>query len=277
MNFFCVLLSLLFVVGLGISDSSAADSAVTVEAAGEAAGSDLESPREVCERAKAEAQRAAIEQAVGTFINSHTLVTNGQLADDLIFARVRGAIERLEVIRQERGSAAHSCRMLIKATVSPAYPSEQVGLSIKAALSRSSVKDGDEITITSQVNLDSHLYLFVIAADNSVTQLLPNGEITANAMQAGKPYVFPPDDSSIRLKVALLPQYKKTGAEEKVKIIATRNPEPLLEKGFREGFAVYDSNSTGLVSDLLRRLNQLDPADWGEATLVYGIAPKALP
>ncbi len=54
-------------------------------------------------------------------------------------------------------------------------------------------------------------------------------------------------------------------------LIATRKPEPLLEKGFREGFAVYDAKSTGLASDLLRRLNQLDPADWGETTLVYEI------
>ena len=252
----------------------AAEKTVTVVVTGEASGNDLESPREVCERAKADAQRTAIEQAVGTFIKSHTLVSNGQLAEDLIFARVRGAIERLELLSQERGATEHSCRMKVRATVKPLYPAHQEGITIKAALSRSSVKEGEEISITTQVNRDSHLYIFVIGADNSVTQLLPNNEITANSIPAGQPYLFPPSESAIRLKAALLPQFRKTGATEKVKIIATRRPEPLLEKGFQEGFAVYDAKSTGLVSDLLRRLNQLDPADWGETTLVYEILPQ---
>ncbi len=251
----------------------AANQPVTVEAAGEAVGSDLESPRELCERAKADAQRAAIEQAVGTFISSHTLISNGQLADDLIFARVRGAIEQLEILKQERGSVDHSCRVRIRASIRPVYPTAQDAVSIKAALSRSSVKDGDEISVTMQVNRDSYLYIFVISADNSVTQLLPNSEITTNITKAGQLYLFPPSESSIRLKTSLLPQFITTGATEKMKIIATSKPEQLLEKGFQEGFAVYDAKSTGLVSDLLRRLNQLDPADWGETTLVYTIAP----
>ena len=42
-----------------------------------------------------------------------------------------------------------------------------------------------------------------------------------------------------------------TGAEERIKIIATKKEEPLLHGGFKEGFKVYDGKSTGLVSDLL--------------------------
>ncbi|NJD37299.1 MAG: hypothetical protein FIA89_03095 [Geobacter sp.] len=71
-----------------------------------------------------------------------------------------------------------------------------------------------------------------------------------------------------------MPEFKRTGAEEKIKIIATKKEEPLLHGGFREGFKVYDGKSTGLVSDLLKRLAQLDTADWGETTLVYRIVPK---
>jgi hypothetical protein len=36
-------------------------------------------------------------------------------------------------------------------------------------------------------------------------------------------------------------------------------------------FKVYDSKSTGMISDLVKRLNQLEPADWAEATAVYTI------
>ena len=42
--------------------------------------------------------------------------------------------------------------------------------------------------------------------------------------------------------------------------------------GFQEGmFKVYDAKSTGMISDLVKRLNQLEPADWAEAAAVYRI------
>jgi Domain of unknown function (DUF4384) len=252
----------------------AADKPVTIEVAGEAAGSDLESPREVCDRAKAEAQRNALEMAIGTFVRSHTIVTNGQLAEDLIHTGVRGKIERLEVLKQERTPADNGCRVHIRAVVQPVYPDAHNSIQVKLAMTRTAVQEGDEIGIQYQVNRDSHVYLFVISADNSVTQLLPNSRIPVNRAVAHQQYLFPPVDSGIRLKAALLPGFRKSGAEERIKIIATSHPEPLLEKGFQEGFAVYDAHSTGLISDLLKRLNQLEPADWGEATVGYSIGPR---
>ena len=35
------------------------------------------------------------------FIRSHTLVSNSQLAEDLIYASARGKIEKVEVIRKD--------------------------------------------------------------------------------------------------------------------------------------------------------------------------------
>jgi hypothetical protein len=34
---------------------------------------------------------------------------------------------------------------------------------------------------------------------------------------------------------------------------------------------VYDARSTGLVSELVKRLSQLEPAEWTEATAIYRI------
>jgi len=46
----------------------------------------------------------------------------------------------------------------------------------------------------------------------------------------------------------------------------------LLPLGFREGvFQVYDAASTGMINHLVRRLNQIDPADWTEASAVFVI------
>jgi len=253
---------------------AAAETAVTVETAGEAIGSDLESPRELCDRAKNAAQRSALEMAVGTFVRSHTIVTNGQLAEDLIHTGVRGRIERLDVQKQERLAVENGCRVWIKAVISPVYPDVRSSIHVKAALNRTDLKEGDEIAIQYQVSRDSHVYLFVISADNSVTQLLPNKSMRENRSAAQRQYLFPPNNSGMSLKAALQKETLKTGATERIKIIATRQPEPLLESGFQEGFAVYDARSTGLMSDLLKRLSQLEPADWGETTLEYTITPR---
>lgn len=250
---------------------AAVEPPLLVEAIGEAAGSDLESPREVCSRARAEAQRSAIEQAVGTFVRSHTIVSNSQLADDLILTQVRGRIERLELVQEERTLAG--CRVRVTALVRPVYPNSADAIQIKAALTRAELRAGDELGIQYQANREGYVYLFVIAADGSVTQLLPNNQLRDNRIRPGESQLFPPLGSGIRLKAQLQQATKATGTEERVKIIVTRQPEPLLERGFQEGFAVYDAASTALVSDLLKRLTQLDPTDWGEMTLEYRIAP----
>jgi hypothetical protein len=72
------------------------------------------------------------------------------------------------------------------------------------------------------------------------------------------------------MKAMFLPNHKRASAEEKIKIIATRQKEALLPIGFKEGmFQAYDAKSTGMMSDLVRRLNQIEPTDWTEATAVY--------
>jgi hypothetical protein len=257
------------------SHSIAAEKPITIEVTGESIGSDLEAPRELFERAKADAQRIAVEQAVGTFVRAHTIVSNGQLAEELIHARVRGRIERLDVLNQERDKLDPNHYLVtIRATVIPAYADKAVGIVITAALSRTELKVGDDVQLQYRVSRDSHVYIFVIGADNSVTQLLPNAEIPENQAKAGRIYNFPPAGSSIRLTSQLLPEFRNKGAEERIKIIATKKEEPLLHGGFKEGFKVYDGKSTGLVSDLLKRLTQLEPADWGETTLMYRIDPK---
>jgi hypothetical protein len=37
------------------------------------------------------------------------------------------------------------------------------------------------------------------------------------------------------------------------------------------GRDVYDAKSTGMISDLVKKLNQLEPTDWTEAMAVYKI------
>jgi hypothetical protein len=251
------------------------DAPVWVEAAGEALGSEYDPPKEVMDRARNEAKRKAIEEAVGTFIRSHTLVSNGQLAEEMTYARVRGSIEQVRTLSEERDrNDPNLYRVRLAALVKPVMPEGGEGIRIKLALSRERLKEGEEVRILYQTNADCYVYIFSVAADNSVTLLFPNSVYRDNFVKADVGRTFPPDDSPMKLRAASLPGMKGRASQEKVKIIASRQREILLERGFQEGmFQVYDARATGLVGDLARKLNQLDPANWGEAMAVYAIEP----
>ncbi|MBC8198615.1 MAG: DUF4384 domain-containing protein [Desulfobacteraceae bacterium] len=253
--------------------SSGADKALWVEATGEALQSDIDTLKEVKERAKRDAQSKVVEKAVGVFIKSHTLVSNFQIADDLVYAAVRGKIEKLEIISEGWDDKDRNLyRVKLKALVDPVYPEKGQGISLKLALSKSVLKEGEETKVLYQSNRDCYVYIFSIATDGSVTLLLPNATNKDNHLVLDKAYEFPPAGSPIKLEAMFLPDFKGAFAEERIKVIATRKQEPIVPLGFQEGmFKVYDANSTGMISDLVKKLNQLEPIDWTEATVVYKI------
>lgn len=250
---------------------AAAEKPLWITAEGESLQGEFDTLKEVKERARRSAQSRAVEMAVGTFIKSHTLVSNSQVAEDLIYAAVRGKIIKENIIASGWDEKERTLyRVKIKALVEPVYPEKGEGLSAKISLSKTDLREGDEVQIFYRVSKDSYVYIFSVAADGSVTLLLPNSNIQDNRAIAGTTYQFPPSDGKINLKAMFLPDYKKNFAEERIKIIATREKEDLLPLGFREGiFQVYDSKSTSMISDLVKRIIQIDPTDWAESTATY--------
>ena len=263
---------LLFAIALFLIPAGAlADRPVWVTAEGESYQGEMDTPKEVRERAKRDAEIKAVEKAVGTFIKSHTLVSNSQLAEDLIYAAVRGKITKLEIVSSDWDAKARNLyRVSIRALVEPVYPERGEGLAVKLSLSKTELREGDEVRIFYQVSRDAHVYIFSIASDGSVTLLFPNSHAPDNFIKAGKPHQFPPAEGGIRLKAMFLPGFKDLSAEERIKIIATRQKEELLPLGFREGvFQAYDARSTGMINDLVKRLTTIEPTDWAEATAGY--------
>ncbi len=249
---------------------------VWIEAMGEAAGSEFDPPKEVMERARNEAKRKAVEQAVGSFVRSQAVVANNELAEEFTYARVRGKIDKVQIIREERDkNDPNLYRAWIKALIRPVYPQDGEGITIKLDLSKSALQEGEEVSILYQTSTDCYIHIFSIGADNSVTLLFPNSLERDNFVKGNSGRIFPPESFPFKLRAQSLPAAKGQRSQEKVKIIATRQKEILLERGFSEGmFKVIDARSTGLVGDLARKLNQLEPADWGEAIIVYTIEPR---
>lgn len=244
-----------------------------VEAAGESFLGEIDTPKEVMERAKRNAESSAVEKAVGVFIKANTLVSNSQISEDLIYASVRGRIIKSEIVKSGWDNKDRNLyKVEIKALVDPIYPARGEDFSIRLSLSKANLKDGEPVEIFYQSSIDSYVYLFCIAADGSVTLLFPNSIKKDNRIQANKPCVFPSPNSSISLKAKLLPDFKGEIAEEKIKVIATKNKEEILSLGFQEGiFKVYDERHTGMISDLVKKLNKMEPNDWAEMTAIYYI------
>jgi hypothetical protein len=264
--------AIIFLIMLPVC-SFASEKSAWVEATGEAYLGEIETPKEVKDRARMDAQKNALEKAVGVFIKSHTLISNSQVAEDLIYAAVRGQIEKTEILHEGWDTQERSLyRVTIKSLIKPVYPEKGEGLCLKAFLSKTDLKEGEEVRIFYEVSSDCYVYIFSVAADGSVTLLLPNSIHKENFMKADTVNQFPPSGSPIRLTAAFLPGYKENIADEQIKLIATREREELLSLGFNEGMLkVYDSRSTGMISDLVKRLNKIDPDKWTETTALYTI------
>ena len=258
---------------LSVISAAASENPIWVESDGEAFMGEIETQKEVKERAKIDAQNKAVEKAVGVFIRSHSVVSNSQLTEDLVYASVRGKIEKVNIVKEgwdERDRNLY--KVHLKALIKPVYPEKGEGISLKASLSRTVLTEGEEVKIFFQASIDCYVYIFSVGADGSVTLLLPNSINKDNFILAGNAYAFPPPESKIRLTAMFLPDFKGRVAEERIKIIATKSKAEIVPLGFQEGsFKVYDARSTSMISDLIKRLNQLEPSEWAEATTSFRI------
>src|SRR3989339_1416989 len=63
-----------------------------------------------------QAQRSAVEQAVGVFINSQTEVENFELKKDKIFSKTQGYIKRFSILKETR--EGNLFKLMVSATVS---------------------------------------------------------------------------------------------------------------------------------------------------------------
>jgi len=74
-------MKILFIIILLLTpiESYAAEKPIWIDATGETYMSENDTLKEVKERAKRDAQNKAVEEGVGVFIKSHTLVSNSQL------------------------------------------------------------------------------------------------------------------------------------------------------------------------------------------------------
>jgi len=116
------------------------------------------------------------------------------------------------------------------------------------------------------------VYIFFFSCSGKVVMLLPNAINQSNLAEAGKSYEFPPEKIPIHITPKAPAGKDKQTAGEKIKIIAVSKGIDLTPGGLRTGlFESFEAGSGEMISELVQRLNKLDPASWTEQTITYRI------
>ncbi len=231
-------------------------------------------------RARDEARRHAVEQAVGTFVKGLTVVYNAQVAEDLVRSLVRGIVVEEQVqeegVRQigpGAGTPALQYVTRLRAKVRPVRVEHKGDFTVKTSLNKTVFQDGEEMRITATPSRDAHLYIFNVTQDDAVTVLFPNRFAEDSFVPAQKELVFPDEGQrTMGLRLRVFPPQTGKKAVERIKFIATTRKIDLGRGKMREGvFQVYPGKDTALVTDILKELSLLEESEWTEATIPYEV------
>ena len=284
--FVTVLLGGVFGVHAGTNTACAEPLAtVTVVAEGVAPFLKDMSLDEVRGRARDEARRNAIEQAVGVFVRSASVLHNSQITDELISSVSRGVIEEerwtteeIQEVKEEKkrsGPAMALYRTTIKAQVRPVRVERRAGFDVRGGLNKTVFQDNEEALIKIRSTQPAYLHVFSVTQDGGVTLLLPNKFVERNQILPDQEVVFPNETLralGVRLRVSLPKGAKK--AQEYIKVIATRKPVSLVgADGTGNVFKTYAGVENGMIQDVIKRLAQLEDEDWNETTMPYEVRP----
>ena len=283
--FVAVLISMVFGIITGNTTTSAESLAtVTVVAEGVAPFLKDMSLDEVRGRARDEARRNAIEQAVGVFVRSTSVLRNSQITDELISSVSRGVIEQeqwadeqIEEVKDGKrpGPAMAMYRTTVKAQVRPVHVERRAGFDVRGSLNKTVFQENEEALIKIRSTQPAYLHVFSVTQEGGVTLLLPNKFVERNQITPDQEVVFPNDTLralGVRLRVSLPKGTKK--AQEYIKVIATRKPVSLVgTDASGDIFKTYTGAENGMIQDVIKRLAQLEDADWNETTLPYEVRP----
>lgn len=233
-------------------------------------------------RARDDARRNAIEQAVGVFVRSASVLHNSQITDELISSVSRGVIEqeqwtdeRIEELKESRrsGPAVAVYRVTLTARVRPVRVERRAGFELRGFLNKTVFQENEEAFIRIRSSQPAYLHVFSVTQDGSVTLLLPNKFMERNQILPDEEIVFPSEALralGVRLRVSL-PKGAKS-AREYIKVIATRRPVNLVgDDPSGDTFRTYRGSENGMIQDVIKRLGQLGDEDWTETTLPYEV------
>ncbi len=162
------------------------------------------------------ARVAAIEQAAGVSVTSATLVTNMQLAADIIKTYAKGFIvnERVEWLPlgqyQKDSSTPPIPEYRVKIIADVRVPETKIKpMGLEAKTKGALFKNGERASIELRTERGGKAAIFNITADDKVVMLFPNDVENNNLLIKGKVFTFPENNSKVELILQTLPGHKR--------------------------------------------------------------------
>ncbi len=269
-----ILLSVLIVVCC-LTGHSASDVSDWITTQGECVAYNI-TTQEAIKRAEEIAKRNAIEQYCGTKVQSETYVKNFQLQSDFISAISYGEIidfKRLKVEREDyRKTETDDFIDLIRVTVQvkiakgKSQPDPYFVMQVK--LGKTVFNHGEKSALTITASKDCYITIFNIIEDRTIYQIYPTTMLKSVKLTANTPWVFP------QQMTAMCPDGKSRTIEI-LKIVATKEPLPLLDSGKDDvveynGIRIWSRPEIGF-NDLARQMAAIPLNERTEATITYEV------
>ncbi len=235
---------------------------------------------EARQKAIEDALRRAIEEVVGISVTSDTLVSDFNLASDIINAISYGTVVEKEVLeedvhveKKEKDKPKLTYYVKLRAKVKKETGKVDPFFTIDTKLNNYLFKNGDPIEISLISTKDCYAYIFNVTSDGYVMRVFPNRYLTDNLIKAGEKFIFPTHGlkkSGIMLK-AYNPLRQKV--QEKFYVLCFKERLDLLNN-FKESFRENYKNTFSFIDDIKKRVIHIPLSARIEKFINYEIMPS---
>ena len=256
-----------------------------VEAVGEAEFGYGMTKEQVDQLAYEEAIRNAIRKTCPMGVSSPMALLNNSLIVDLIQYARRGIPVDTEILARETIAESvtrdgekltvDSRRVRIRTRFVALQGDDDPDYQVTISGVDSSYIEGQPMRVRLTATKDCFVYLFTVAADQSVTIFFPNRYRKDNLLKAGQAIEFPNDND--RRKgiefVIEMPPGERSHTKEWITAVAVKRPVDFLSgTQIQEALErTYTRNETGLLGSLLEKLAQLRSGEVAQDVKEYEV------
>lgn len=216
------------------------------------------------------ARRAALEEAVGTSIQSMSLMYNDDLIEGLINTATKGLIIKETIKKEGYGDDNRNYAVELEAYVKPIKANAKSLNIIKASVQRPdkdasaiNFQNRDEIQVRVTAQDDAYVSIFSVDQYGGIIKLYPNEYVETALLPSRKEFIFPNNalrGRGLKLRVTVPKNLSK--ALESVLIIVTKEDIPFLTDNPVEN---------PMITDLMKELSELDDTPWGTKSIGYEV------
>ncbi|MHC4660429.1 MAG: DUF4384 domain-containing protein [Planctomycetota bacterium] len=129
--------------------------------------------------------------------------------------------------------------------------------------------EGETVTFHFTVGKLAYAYIYALQPDGSIGQLYPNPYMEQMKLEAGKEYIFPPENASFDIPI------NPPHGLHRVKMVAcTKNVDPYAPEPDSTNLKSIAADDDTTMRNIGIRLHSEAPTEWAETTIRFPTLPK---